>query len=442
MRRLIKSVFVLVLAVGVTYGAAKGYLYYRVKQALDDLAYRAENLGNEFAYGAIETDLRGQVAVNDLSFTTNGLTQPLTVEQIRISGPDALYFLDPRNSWSTPTTGGKPPPRLRVSMVGMQTPPLHELPGQTIATDPMIPLDGCGAGAADQAAMLAALGIDRMVLDGEFGWDFDDVDDRLKVELRADYPEIQSIAMRIDLADVTPEMLQNRASMPQLARLETSIAVDPAFGNKFAMICGERLGIAPDEFKSRFVTERLQDMETTGLKLGAGLRFAMQTFVDNWGEIKLIATPSEPVGLLSMVFMPPDRLLETLNANLRVNNTDISDLSFNWSPPEGGMTSFGALVGSEQPTQQTPPRRRIRYENYWVNVNASGLGGYLRREVRLYTADQPPREGILLAVRDGTAEVQQRIHGGKFTAYVSVDEITRAEVQSRREIQSAQSTPQ
>ena len=100
------------------------------------------------------------------------------------------------------------------------------------------------------------------------------------------------------------------------------------------------------------------------------------------------------------------------------------------------------MVGSEQPTQQTPPRRRIRYENYWVNVNASGLGGYLRREVRLYTADQPPREGILLAVRDGTAEVQQRIHGGKFTAYVSVDEITRAEVQSRREIQSAQSTPQ
>ena len=99
-------------------------------------------------------------------------------------------------------------------------------------------------------------------------------------------------------------------------------------------------------------------------------------------------------------------------------------------------------LGSEASFAAKRQTRRVRYETYWANVGTPALNRYLRREVRLYTADQPPREGMLLTIRDDTAEVQQRLHGGRFTAHVPVEEITKAQVQMRREIQSAKSVAQ
>lgn len=439
MRRLINVLISLTLIVGVVYGAAKGYFFYRVKQSLDELVYHAEGLGNEFTYGAIETDLRGQVIVKDLSLLAAGISKPLTVQQVRVSGPNALYFLDPRNSLTEPSQGGNPPPRFRVDITQLRSPPLEDLHSVTVSngkSGSMLPFDNCGSEGSSQKSLSSALGVDELVLDGEVSWDFDHRDERLQLELGVDYPDIQSIYTRVEFDDVTPDMLKGRASIPQLAAFEASVRVEPAFGNRFASVCAERLGITPDEFKARFISEQTQIMASMGLQLGVGLRFAMQTFVDNWGEIRLVAAPNEPVGLMSMVFMPPERLMKTLNTRLNVNDTYISDLSLQWAPPEGGMAHFGALVGNEPPPK-TISQRRIRYENYWVKVGAQDLKRHLRREIRLYSADQPPREGILLAIRDGKAEVQQRVHGGRFTAYVPVEQITKADVQLRREIQAA-----
>jgi hypothetical protein len=143
------------------------------------------------------------------------------------------------------------------------------------------------------------------------------------------------------------------------------------------------------------------------------------------------------MGLMSLMFLPPERLTEALNLNLRVNDAVVSDLDFAWQPAAGGPLSLGALVGAATPDSAAapPPPRRQRLEQYWVEVQPAGLAQHLRRDVRLHTADQPPRIGMLESIDNRTAAVQQRVHGGRFTAHVPLQDITRAEVQLQRVVE-------
>ena len=97
---------------------------------------------------------------------------------------------------------------------------------------------------------------------------------------------------------------------------------------------------------------------------------------------------------------------------------------------------MAGLFGQGQSGQQAQPVMRKRYEKHWVDVQPGGLGGYLDRDVRLHSTDQPPREGRLVAIDNNVAEVQQLIHGGRFTAYMPLAEVTRAEVEIRREVKA------
>jgi hypothetical protein len=44
------------------------------------------------------------------------------------------------------------------------------------------------------------------------------------------------------------------------------------------------------------------------------------------------------------------------------------------------------------------------------------------------------RTGTLVSVANGIAEVQQRVHGGRYTVHVPLAQVTRAEVQVRKQI--------
>ena len=283
--------------------------------------------------------------------------------------------------------------------------------------------------------MAALLGLHDLRMNGEFGYEFDAIDGRLTARMAFESPGIESGTLRLELTDVSPETLRGAASIPQLRALAASVHVDPAFGNKFALVCGKRNNMDPDIFKAALLAEQIGLAERAGLTLGPGLRLALQVFFDEWGEIKFGLKPAQPVGLMSLVFLPPDRLADTLNVNLAINNTYINDLSFTYEAPTGGDASLGTLLGrAPPPGKGPPPVRRIRYETYWVDVAPKRLPSFVDREVRLHSSGQPVREGALSALTGGTAEVQQRVHGGRFTAYVPVSTISRAEVQLRREV--------
>lgn len=435
MRHPLRLLLTLALVAAALYGAAKGYMYYRVKQTLDEVAVQASGHGT-LAYGAIDTDLRGRVTVHDLRFRPNAAPDELSVRRLHIRGPSALYFLDPRNDWTDEAAApAPPPPRLQLHLEELAM-PQSAAPGSPTAADV------CRTGRNDPA-LLAALGLDRPLLDSEFGWDLDAAARSMDASFGFELRGVQSLRAEIRLDKVPLDGLGDGGSLPELRGFDLVLRVEPAFGNKFALECGRRRGVGPDEFKALLLAEHLAEIEAAGLQLGTGLRFALEQFYAKWGEVQLSARPKAPVGIMSLAFLPPNRLAETLNLNLRVNEARITDLGFVWEPSEGGTASLAALMGAEPPaTAQAAVRRRQRLETYWVEVAPGALSGHLRRDVRLQVSGQPPREGMLESIREGVAAVQQRVHGGHFTAYVPLAEIRRAEVQMRRVIERELPTQQ
>ena len=102
MRTGLKSVFIIVLLGAVLYGGAKAYLRYQVESTLDDFALSIGSHG-DLRYGDIDTDLRGRVVVHDMVLEANEMPEPVVIDRVSVSGPNALYALDPRPTW-TPAT--------------------------------------------------------------------------------------------------------------------------------------------------------------------------------------------------------------------------------------------------------------------------------------------------------------------------------------------------
>jgi hypothetical protein len=274
-------------------------------------------------------------------------------------------------------------------------------------------------------------------MDADMGWDYYEPIQRLDASFNFAMAGMQSMSGEISLADVPPDTLEgNTATMPQLNGFDLTFRFEPEFGERYVALCAERRGVEPQTFRQALVQEQVAAAEAAGVRLGTGLKFALDRFYADWGDVRLTARPSEPLGMLSLAFLPPERLADTLGLALQVNNTVISDLSVSFLTPEQGRSGGGlaALFGQApaEATAKVPVRKR--YETLWVDVQPTGLGSYLDRDVRLHSADQPPREGRLVAISEGVAQVQQLIHGGKFTAYMPMGEVTRAEVEIRREI--------
>ena len=115
----------------IVYGLAKGGMYLKVKKTLDDfIMQNSTRVG--IKYSDVETDLRGIVRVNNISVTPVGETEPVSITQLLIKGPDAFSYVLNHN----PVTGDQGPPA-----------------GETAGSAPTQPTDG--------APIAAGSGVDR-----------------------------------------------------------------------------------------------------------------------------------------------------------------------------------------------------------------------------------------------------------------------------------------
>jgi hypothetical protein len=62
------------------------------------------------------------------------------------------------------------------------------------------------------------------------------------------------------------------------------------------------------------------------------------------------------------------------------------------------------------------------------------LRRYLGHKARLQERGDPVRSGVLVEVDEGQAVLRQRIRGGEFLAYLSLDDLVRSEVYVSRPV--------
>lgn len=129
-------------------------------------------------------------------------------------------------------------------------------------------------------------------------------------------------------------------------------------------------------------------------------------------------------------------MADALALRLVVNDQLITDTRFTWDRPAApGLSAlFGAEPEPETGKPKTKPRRIIVRRDY-EQVSSADLASYIGKFVRIKPRSEPLREGLLRRIANGQAEVEQTLHGGKFTAFVPLAEIDSVEALLQHQVE-------
>lgn len=421
MRRIIVWILGVVFVGGVLYGATKGLLYWRARQMVTEVILQGAEVA-DVSYEGLDVALDGRLTLTDISIRPAEIPKPLHIGRIILSGPGPIFYLF-HGEWGQ---GSEPPEHLLVSLEGIEVGPDNTLSDvSTEETASHGGAAGCGLGQGPDWALLKALGMERLVIDFDSGYDYDKRRRRLDARFDMNIRGIESVRANVLLDDVVLENIDRMPKqIPNLVGGELSMRIEPRFGEDYLALCASRAGVSVEAYRQRQIDEQLRELELVGLRLGDGLRDAIKTFYRDWGEVALQLDPEEPVAMMQLLFVPPDQMPEVLGLTLHINGDEVQDMAVQWLGPDAG--GLQALVGADKSAQAAPgPRFEYRY----IRVPVSQLAQHLKKPVRLKLRDQPARNGILASVGKDVIAVDSRRHGGTLTAHVPVTDIVSAEVQ-------------
>ncbi len=434
MSRFGKFLLILVIPVAL-YGAAKGLLYYKAKSAVDDIVVSASNHA-EVRYEDISTDLGGAVTVSQITVKPHGQADIFGIDAVRISSDDPMFFI--RGAQFQPGQNA-PPPRLAFDIVGIKVPLAAEILRKP---PPLMPKQGaaanpCSEGLNLDPELLQQIGFAELEMDVNGFYRLDEDRKSLEAGMEIEVRDIQTISVDLALADVDVEAL-NAGAAPQVSfdAMGISVRVDPAFGRKALKTCALGSDQPLEEWSDYLADRSVAEFAKQGLVLGGGLTRAVREFHRDWGEFRIEARPSQPVGLLSLMFLPPDQLASVLGLRMLLNDQPIADTSFEWQQPD--QAQLGNLFGvgpTEDAVSNAPAQpSRILVRRSYESVAVANIAGYVDHKVRVKPRGQPQREGVLKRIVSGEAEIEQTLHGGKYTVYVPVAQIESMQALTQREI--------
>lgn len=430
-----KTLLILLIPVAL-YALAKGVMYLNAKKTVDDVVVALANQA-DMRYAGISTDLGGAVTVSGITVTPRGFDEGLSIDSVRVASDDPLVFLF-GGDW----TSGKdaPPDSLSFIVSGVSLPLQSDLVSELAEASGGMSDAPCRQGLKIEPPLLKQMGFEAITMDFDGGYRLDSGTQTLSVDMHFDFRDIQSMTFTAELTDVDSEALaQGAAPNFNLGGFELSVRVPPEFGRQALKVCAAGSDESIQAWGDRLAEQAIEEMRRAGIMLGGGLRRATRDFYRDWGELKLASRPEKPIGLMSMMFLPPDQLTDALALNLSLNNVPITDTSFTLEEPD--MAGLSALFGAEPETRgetkaKTPRRVIVRRE--YESVSTGSLSRYVDHLVRIKPRGQPLREGLLKGVRDGEAVVEQTVHGGKYTVYVPIAQIDSVEALIQRKIGSLQ----
>jgi hypothetical protein len=433
-----RTLLLVLLVPAVLYGVVKGLMYYNARETVDGIVDAA---AGEFdiRYQGISTEIRGAVSVDGITVQPLGSDSRFSIDRVRVASDDIWFFLR-GGDWRPGETA--PPNSLSFQVVDIALPldqallAMQGAPSGDAATQP------CANGLQIEPALLRAMGFDQLGIDADGAYRIDAAAGTLELGMNLDLRDIQSIRLDATLTDVDTEaMAQGAPPNLNLGRFSVALQVAPTFGSRALAACAEGSDETPAQWSDRLAARSIAQFEQAGLDLGSGLRSTLRDFYRDWGVIEITAAPAQPVGLLSLMFLPPEKLADALALRLSLNGELVTDTRFEWR--QSDQPALAALLGNQPPQTRagTGAPQRVRVRRAFESVAVGDLAGLVEKRVRLTPRGLPTREGVLKGIANGIAEVEQTVHGGRYTAYVPLDEIEMAEALIQREIEPGDSKP-
>jgi hypothetical protein len=415
------------------YGAAKGLMYFKAKSAVDDIVTAAANQA-DIRYEGISTTILGAVTVEGITVTPRGYTDEVQIDAVQVASDDPMFLI---RGWDWGPGQSEPPEHLALKVTGLRMPLDTELFAEFSAAREAAgaAVDPCAEGPSLEPELLKSLGFTELNVDLGGHYRLDKTNLSMTAAWEMVVKDLQSVEMSIEMSDVdTASFAQGAPPQMNLAGFRVAVDVAPEFGRQALKACAAGTELTVGQWSDRFADQFIQELEAEGVGLGSGLQRAVRSFYKDWGTVEIVAAPAEPVGILSLMFLPPNRLADALSLRLIMNDQLITDTRFTWERPD--KPALSSLFGAEpegQADTAAAPRRIIVRRNY-EPVATGDLGRYVDHNVRIKPRGQPMREGLLLRIANGEAEVEQTLHGGKFTVYVPLAQIDSVEALVQRQV--------
>jgi hypothetical protein len=398
MKRPIRTLLIALVVLGIVFAVIEGVMYFRVKQALDDMALQMR-LRAVLGYEGIHTSLTGSIVINGVSIRPRGLPDLIHADQVRLEGLDPLHILIGKMGRSNPPEG------LRFTLRGVRFPlegdnirQLQRLMAEAATEQGITQADGCSTGNMSDPALLKSMGVRELVADIGFGYRWSKESKILAADLVTELRGMQSMEAGLSLTNVTlPGDQQIPGTMPLLAGLNLELRVEPEFGQRYIETCAERRNVTVDVFRQDLLGNVTDMLGTLGISLSAGLTEGLADFYKDWGDVHFAAQPKNPIGLMGLIMMSPDQRLDALGLELKVNDRRISDIRVDWRKPA--------------PRRSDAPKTE-EYREEYRNVPLAELGNYLHYKVRIHTEDRV-RQGVLESIVATNLALARHVQGAR-----------------------------
>ena len=391
----------------------------------------------DIRYSDISTDLRGAVTVSGISVQPMGFEDTIGIGAMRFASDDPLFFI--RGSKLAPGEVDLPN-SLSFHVTGVELPLSSDIIQSAVDMKRAKGGGGspgtCEQGLEIEPAFLAKMGFSELTMDLDGHFRVDEAASTLEVGMHMELHDIESVEVSATMNDVDVAALsQGTAPQFSLGRMSFRMRVSPEFGRRALKTCAVGTDASLEDWSGMLADKVLAQLQQQGISLGYGLRHALRRFYSDWGEFEVVAAPAQPVGLLSLMFLPPNQLADNLGLQMRLNGEPITDTSFTLVHPQGG--GFAGLFAGQQArggTASANKPRRVIVRRSYEGVPVKDIADYVGHQVQLKPHGQPLREGLLRSVGEGEVEVQQALHGGKYTVHVPRTQIESLKVLVREEV--------
>ena len=437
MQKLKYLLLVPLVIAGLAYGGIKAYLYYNLKNEMDQLA-RQFSLFGQLEYGGLSSSLGGSLSVHDLKLRVHGMDDELRISTIRYQTPNLWYLLQD----SKQLEQGRIPQQLSLSIEGLTLELFGEFTDrfEEMVSQLNFQLHGvnplCGGRLFFGPSEWRSMGYEEISGDMHIGYRFDPANARIVIDVTSTTRDMAAVQMQGFIEGVSDTSFMSfiqPGSQPRLGRMTLNYT-DQSYTRRQVEYCA---GLSKLEVNEYIAAEANQKPVyygyLWGIVPGPGLLQAYRAFLGNPGKIDLSFELPESVTPETVNLFKPEDIPGLLNLKLNVNGDAVTDLSFSFY--QGQQLEMGrkfeTLFIPPGAAPAPPPNREkkiARYETRYHVVPVSSLKKYLGEEVRLQTSSGQERKGFLIRIGSNVAQVEQRLHGGKFTMQVPVGTITKAEV--------------
>jgi len=421
----IKVPVIILVAVAVVYGAAKGYVYLQAKSAMDKLNEQAALFAN-INYQGISSDLlQGSVAVQGISVTPVTLEESVTIREISVKGDGPMFLF----TGAAEMAEQKSPKFLQIRVNGLEA----DLNGQLFSSYATMaaqsrsvtaPVKSCEIGGVMAASDFQNLGVDQLSADMMMQISTDERSG--KTDMNADFDVEDMGSFSFDAKLNGPATPAGMMMGPAPQEINFSWSVTPEYMAKVNTYCANQLGMSVIDYIEYLVNaDEKTYVKYYGFVPGKAIRDAVKGFLVKPDTIQVRLLPSPNMNPMTVQDFDPQSVIDLLGLHLYVNNKEVKPLEFSFGE------ELSQLFGNQSTKKETskaskPEKPKSSY--VFQQTSLTRLPGYVGAQVKVYQQDGMLREGTLVALNKDEAQIEQRLQGGKFSVFIPLENIKRVEV--------------